>query len=222
MNYFLKLIQTGATAQIAEAVEQDPALVEYSDPQGISALLWAVYMGQPLVRDFLAAHLAAHGVELDIFEAAALGDAPRLKTILSTNPNAAHSFAGDGWTPLHLAAAFGTTAAVSTLLAGGARLDAVSQNTQKNQPLHAALALGRNPETIRLLLAQGADANARQAGGFTPLFSAAAADRRDLVELLLAHGALPSLPSDDGKTPAQYARERGHAELAAWLETLSS
>lgn len=221
MNHFLKLIQTGSTAEIAEAVEQDPALVEYYDSQGVSALLWAVYMGQPLVRDFLVARLAAHGADLNIFEAAAIGDVARLTAILGVAPVAAQSFAGDGWTPLHLAAAFGTPNAVSTLLAGGARVDAVSQNAQQNQPLHAALALGRNPDTILLLLDHGADPNARQTGGFTPLFSAAAANCSDLAELLISHGAKAFLANDDGKTPAQYARDRGHEDLATWLEAQS-
>lgn len=217
MNPFLQLIRTGATAEIADAVERDPALAEYRDPQGVSALLWAVYSGQPLICDFLATRLAAQGAPLDIFEASATGNEVRLIEILAEDPAAAQSVAGDGWTALHLAAAFGTPATVAVLLSHGARVDAVSGNAQQNQPLHAAVALGRNPAIVTLLLERGADPNARQAGGFTPLFSAAAANHRDLAELLLAHGANPGLTSDQGLTAAGFARERGHAELADWL-----
>jgi uncharacterized protein len=219
MNPFLQMIRTGATAEIADAVERDPALVEYRDPQGVSALLWAVYSGQPLIRDFLAARLAVHGAPLDIYEAAATGDEARLNQILDADPAAAQSVAGDGWTALHLAAAFGTPASVATLLSHGARVDAVSDNAQQNQPLHAAVALGRNPAIVTLLLSHSADPNARQAGGFTPLFSAAAVNCRELAELLLAHGADPALASDQDRTAADFARERGHAELADWLAT---
>ena len=215
---FLKLIQTGATAEIAAAVEADAALVQVRDPQGVSALLWSVYAGQPMVRDYLLAQLVTHGVLLDVFEAAALGDVLRLEDILSADPAAAHSFSGDGWTPLHLAAAFGTPDSVDLLLQHGAQVDAMSKNPQRNQPLHAALALGRNPETVRLLLAHGADPNATQVGGFTPLFSAATANRRDLAELLVEHGAEALHRSDLGKTAPDFARERGHNELADWLE----
>lgn len=183
-------------------------------------LLWSVYCGQPLVRDFLLARLAAEGIALDIFEAAATGNEAQLAALLEAQPELAQSFSGDGWTPLHLAAAFGTPAAVSALLAAGAPVDAVSRNPQHNQPLHAALALGKNADTVRLLLQQGAAANAAQAGGFTPIFSAAIANRRDLAEILLAHGADPHRISDQGKTAADFARERGHAELAVWLEPL--
>jgi ankyrin repeat protein len=220
MNPFLKMIQSGATSEVAEAVELDPALVEYRDPQGVSALIWAVYSGQPLVRDFLASRLATHGVSLDIFEAAASGDDARLQAILTADHSAAQSVSGDGWTALHLAAAFGTPTAVASLLSFGARVDAVSDNAQHNQPLHAACALGRNLATIEILLSNGADANAVQAGGFTAIFSAATANRKDVAELLVKHGANPHHSSEQGKTPAFFARERDHAEMADWLDSL--
>ena len=176
---FLKLIQTGATAEVADAVQDDPALAQARDPQGVSALMWAIYSGQGMIRDFLLLQLAAQAADLDAFEAAATGNTARLSTILDDDAASAQALAGDGWTALHLAAAFGTPTAVALLLTRGARVDAVSENPQRNQALHAALALGRDPDTVRILLANGADANAMQAGGFTPLFSAAAANRRD-------------------------------------------
>jgi len=216
---FLKWIQQGATAEIAAAVHDDPGLVTARDPQGVSPLLWSVYFGQPLVRDFLLGRLEADGVALDIFEAAAMGDESSLHHLLEAEPELAHEFSGDGWTALHLAAAFGTPSAVVVLLDAGADVKAVSRNPQQNQSLHAALALGKNAETIEFLLDHGAPANATQAGGFTPLFSAAIANRRDLAEMLLAHGADPSHKSEQGKSAADFARERGHAELAAWLES---
>lgn len=217
---FLKLIQTGATAEIAAAVENDPDLAEVRDPQGVSALLWSVYSGQPLVRDFLLAQLATHGTLLDIFEAASVGDVLRLEDISSVDPGTVNTLSGDGWTPLHLAAAFGTPQAVDMLLQHNAPVDAISRNPQRNQPLHAALAIGRNTETVRLLLAHGADPNATQAGGFTPLFSAATANRRDLAEMLIDCGGHPHHRGDMDKTAADFARERGHTSLAEWLEAL--
>lgn len=220
MSQFLKLIQTGATAEVADAVERDPSLASYRDPQGVSALMWSIYCGQALVRDFLLQRLAAMEISLDVFEASALGDVARLKQILDAEANAVCEFSADGWTALHLAAAFGTPETVALLLDRGARVDTVSQNPQKNLPLHAAYALSKNREVIELLLAHGADANALQVGGYTALFSAAAANRRDLAELLLICGAKPNARNDQGKTAAEYARERGHEEIASWLETL--
>jgi uncharacterized protein len=214
---FFKLIQTGATAEIADAVRNDPSLARTHDANGVSALLWSVYTGQTVVRDFLLAELAHQHVELDVFEAAAIGDTARLAAILDADQRAVHAYSADGWTPLHLAAAFATPAAAELLLKHGAKVDAVSKNPQSNQPLHAALALSRNSETVKLLLAGGADPNAIQTGGFTPIFSAATANRKDLAELLRSAGASAQIRSDQGKTPADFARERGHTELADWL-----
>jgi ankyrin repeat protein len=216
---FLKLIQSGATAEIASAAEANPALLQARDPQGVSMLLWSVYSGQTMVRDYLLAQLATHGVLLDIFEASAVGDVLRIEDILAADPAMGHSFSGDGWTPLHLATAFGTPQSVDLLLQHGAQVDAVSKNAQRNQPLHAAMALSRNPETVRLLLAHGADPNATQVGGFTALFSAASADRRDLAEMLIESGAHALHRNDMGKSSADYARERGHGDFADWLES---
>jgi ankyrin repeat protein len=62
-------------------------------------------------------------------------------------------------------------------------------------------------------LSRGADANAKQQAGYTPLHGAAAAGDRTLCELLLLHGAKKNTKGDDGKTPADLARERGHQSL---------
>ena len=217
---FLQLIQSGDAAAVAAALENDLSLAQYRDAQGVSALLWSVYTGQRKVSLLLMAKLATLSVPLDVFEAASTGDEARLQAILSEKASAVEEFSSDGWTALHLAAAFGTPLSVGALIFRGARVDAISQNAQQNQPLHAALALGKNPSTIELLVSHGADVNATQAGGFTPIFSAAAANRIDLVEMLMEHGANPRHTSDQGNTPADIAREHGHAELADWLDSL--
>lgn len=219
---FLKLIQRGATAEIADAVASDPSLLTWRDAQGLSALTWSIYSGQTMVRDFLHAERQREGIAYDACEAAAIGDAAALAQALEATPEALNEPSPDGWTLLHLAAAFGTPATVQLLLSRGAEVCACSSNAQRNEPLHAALALGRDPETVRLLLEAGAKPDARQTGGFTAIFSAAAANRRDLCELLLAHGANPLLANDFGQTAASYARERSHTELADWLESQSS
>ena len=58
-----------------------------------------------------------------------------------------------------------------------------------------------------------------QAGGYTPLHQAAAAGLEELTRILLEAGADPSRLCDQGKTPADYARDRNHEGV---LQQLSS
>ena len=203
---FLNLIQNGQTAEVAAAAEEDPSLIACRDAQGVSAFLWSIYQRQPLIRDFLLTHLPT----LDIFEACALGDCGRIESLLRQDAMLVHESSADGWAPLHLAAAFGGPQATALLLSHGAHLHRFSRNPMHNQPLHACVALSQDCETVRLLIEQGADVNMAQAGGYTPLHQAAAAGLEELTRILLEAGADPARPCDQGKTPADYARERKH------------
>ena len=214
---FLNLIRNGETAEVAAAAEEDPSLITSRDAQGVSAFLWSIYSGQPLVRDFLLTRLP----DLDIFEAAALGDCGRIERLLQQDGQLIHQISADGWSPLHLAAAFGGPQATTLLLSHGAEVNQLSGNPMQNQPLHACIALGRDCETANILIAHGASVNQAQAGGYTPLHQAAAAGLADMTQLLLKAGANPAQPCHQGKTPADYARDRHHEavvqQLSEWL-----
>ncbi len=210
---FLNLIRMGETAEVATAAEEDPSLIACRDSQGVSALMWSVYTRQPLIRDFLVAHLP----ELDLFEAAAVGDCRTLESLLRKDALLIYQTSEDGWGALHLAAGFGGAPATALLLEHGAHVHLISRNPMRNQALHACLGLSQDLATARLLIAQGADVNFAQAGGYTPLHQAAAAGANELVVILLDSGADPDKLCDQGKTPAAYAIERNHEETAALL-----
>lgn len=210
---FLKLIRGGETAETAAAAEEDPSLVSCRDAQGVSAFLWSIYSGQPLIRDFLLSRLAG----LDVYEASALGDCTRLEPLLQSDAGLIHQTSADGWAPLHLAAAFGGPQATALLLARGAQVNQISRNAMQNQPLHACIGLSRDCETARILIAGGADVNMTQAGGYAPLHQAAAAGLEDLTRILLEAGADPARLCQQGKTAADYARERHHDRVAQLL-----
>jgi len=210
---FLNLVRSGDTAKIASEVEADPALARCRDAQGVSALTWSVYAGQPLVRDFLRQHAG----ELSVSEAACVGDCECLQRLIAADAMVAREVSGDGWPPLHLSAAFASPEAVTLLLEHGAHIHQVSHNPMRNQALHACIALRNSVEVARLLVEAGADVNATAAGGYTPLHLAASNGNREMVVLLLGSGADPNARCDQDKTPADYARERGHAEVVALL-----
>lgn len=209
----LNMIRRGQAAELAALVAESPSAARVRDAQGVSMLMWSVYARQTQITDCLR---GAAG-DLDVFEAAALGDCDRLRAILSSDAMQVWAISPDGWAPLHLAAAFAGPESVKLLLEHGAHAHQVSHNPQRNQPLHAAIALGNSTQTIALLLEAGADVNATQAGGFTPLHQAAAAGKRDIAALLLNNGARRDSRCDQGKLAADYARERGHSAVAEML-----
>lgn len=214
-QHFFDLIRQGKTAEIAEAVEAQPSVAGSRDAQGISALMLAVYTQQPVIRDFLLTRLR----DLDIFEAAAVGNCERLRSLIAEDALSARAVSADGWTPLHLAAAFSGPEPVALLLEHGAHIHQFSHNPMRNQPLHACIALNNSLEVVRVLLEAGADVNASQHGGYTPLLQAAAAGKKEIVQLLLESGARSDCVCDRGKSAADYAGERGHAEV---IEILAS
>lgn len=178
-----------------------------------SPILMAVYRGE---RDVLARLLAAHPT-LTFFEAAAVGDAARLRELLGGDPLAVKAQSVDGWTALHMAGFFGRAGAVDALLAAGADVRARSTNSHANTPLHAAAANGGNVRIITALLAHGADVNALEPAGYTPLHLVAERGDLALVELLLAHGADAGARTREGRTPLQIAEAKGHAAVARRL-----
>lgn len=190
-------------------------MTERSDNSG-SPIFEALYRGDAVAAE----KMAAEQLELDAFEAAAIGRAERLRELLDGDPSLARAWSSDGFTALHLAAFFGRAGAAQVLLERGADPEAVSQHEfVKVTALHSAVAQegAEDGETARALLDHGAPVNAPAEDGGTPLHSAAANGNRKLVELLLAHGAEPAAVRDDGKTPADLAREAGHDDVAEAL-----
>ena len=175
----------------------------------------AVYRGErATVERLLSADL-----ELDVFEAAAVGRGDRVRELLERDPTLAGAFSTDGFTALHLAAFFSHDVDSARLLVeAGADVSAPARNPMAVTPLGSAAARGAHA-VAALLLDAGADVADAQHGGYTPLHSAGANGDAELVELLLARGADPARSADDGRTPAAMARERDHPEVATTLET---
>src|SRR5437762_8295297 len=206
----VEAIKKGDIAAVKTIIAADPDALTSNEEPG-SPLLTALYHGQLEIADMIADE-----IELDVFEAAASGNPGRLKELTSADPGITRQ-ATDGWTPLHLAAFFGRTAAAQVLIDAGADLKSVSANSTGNTPLHAALAGRGDEELILMMLQAGSDAGATTVEGYTPIHIAASRGSQKMCELLIEYGAQAGAKMSDGKTPADIAEERNHDGLAEYL-----
>ena len=207
-------IRAGDADAAAAVLDHTPESAHGTGAAGESPILEALYRG----RSELAARIAQQR-DVSLVEAAALGAESRLNALLERDGQSLDERSADGWTPLHLAAFFGHTGTVAALIARGADLEARSVNHMANTPLSAAIAGATNRTTIATLLDSGADANAEGAGGVRPIHLAASRGSAAVVRELLVRGARADVATDEGKTAAQYATERGHPGVASLLDT---
>ncbi|PTQ09793.1 hypothetical protein CLG96_11475 [Sphingomonas oleivorans] len=95
--------------------------------------------------------------------------------------------------------------------------DALPTPERRQQLLFEAARLGRT-DLIASLVQVGADVNAYDARGFTPLILAAYNDHLDTVEALIAAKADPCLPDrDQGNSAQMGVAFKGHDAIAARL-----
>jgi ankyrin repeat protein len=205
-------IAAADSARVDALLDGDSDLAAARNHQGLSAVLAALYCR----NDDILTALLDRRPPLDLFEAAAIGEAALLGELVDSGDDPA-AWAVDGFSALHLASFFGRTAVVRLLLDRHVPVDRPSRNGMRVTPLHSAAA-GGHAGIAALLLAAGADPNARQHGGWTPLHAAAQQGNATLVRSLLEHGADPAAENAEGLTPRDLAVAGGQEEVIALFE----
>ncbi len=208
----ISLIKAGENDLLESGLRDDPKLVNSRTAQGISLLQVAAYCRNSFAVDILKRYKK----ELDVFEAASIGDSETVIQLLDNNPDWLNWFSPDGFTVLGLASFFGHFSLVALLLDGGADPNIASNNAFKVAPIHSACAISHVGIT-ELLLKYHADVNAKQMQGVTPLHSAAHNGQTKLSKLLLDNGADINAATDNGKTPLLMAKENNFQETADLL-----
>ena len=211
-------IEAGDLAGVDRTLSSEPLAIQARTAEGLSPIMVAAYWGQAKVL----ARLLEAGGDLDLWEASTVGATDRVSQLVNDQPGLVHSRSADGFTALHLAVFFGHPDTARVLIDTGSDVSARTTNAFDNQPLRAAAAssaVQSRLACVRLLVEAGAPVNERQAGGFTPLMSAAQKGDNPVAELLLDAGADPGLEDDQGLSAVDHAVNAGHTDLAAKLRT---
>ncbi|MEO6004327.1 MAG: ankyrin repeat domain-containing protein [Opitutus sp.] len=227
-----------ASSPLADAVEKSDRAavrammrdsdVNASQPDGMTALHWAVYQDDVETAKLLLGAGASAKAEnrygvTPLSLACTNGNAALVELLLAAgaNPNAA--LAG-GETPLMTAARTGRLEPVKALLARGAEVNAKLPSGQT--ALMWAAAEGHTA-VVEALLAAGAEFRAAVATGFTPMLFAVRGGHAEIVRDLLKAGVDVNEAAQPSKNVAKFLRkgasalttaiENGHFELAAEL-----
>src|SRR5450432_3009226 len=92
----------------------------------------------------------------------------------------------------------------------------ISNTPDPNRDLRLAT-IKRDLESAGAILASGADINASDSFGWTPLMIAAKNGSTELVQLLLTSGADPNRENSTGATALYLAVKRGHIDIVELL-----
>ena len=210
---FFALADADDADGLDKALKGVPETFRLRNEAGETLFLYCVFRGKAK-----CAELLKHRGGQSLHEAALAGDADRVATLAKAALWAVDTLSPDGWTALHLAAFLGQGAALAALLDHGADARIFGKAFESNLPIHAAAA-GRRIDkgSFAKLVAATGNPDVLQKAGYTALMIAAGNGFADAVDVLLAAGANKTIKSPDGKSAADFARERGHADLAARL-----
>ena len=232
------LARTGQREAVLAAITSPDLDVNVTDPDGSTALLWAIYkvdheLVSALLKDHANPNITNHFGAAPLTEAAKLGDVDLVRMLLEAkaDPNSPNQ---DNQTALMLASSIGSREIAQMLISHGANVNAVESFRGQTALMWAA---GEgHPDIVDLLLAHHADvkrrakyddwprqmtseprAQFRQTGGLTALLYATRSGCYHCAVAIVKAGADVNQPNPDGITPLINALDNRDYDIANFL-----
>ena len=193
--------------------------VNAAQPDGATALAWAVHLGERRMAEALldagaSPNTADEYGETPVTLAAANGDAALVERLLAAGGNA-RAARWNGETAVMIAAGAGSLDAVRRLVDHGADVNAAEPHGGQTALMWAAAEGHR--DVVAGLLEMGAKVDAASKKGFTPLVFAAIRDDAASVKTLVQAGANPNVSLVSGTKPIIVALQYQHTASALAL-----
>ncbi|HEY4214070.1 MAG TPA: ankyrin repeat domain-containing protein [Steroidobacteraceae bacterium] len=232
------LVRAGHPEAVLAAITSPDIDVNAAEPDGSTALLWAVHsVNHDLVRALLKAgakpNIANHFGASPLTEAVKLGDVGIATLLLDAGADV-NSPNQDNQTTLMLASSIGSRELAALLITRGADVNAVERF--RNQTALMWAAAEGHADVVELLLDHGADvkpraayddwprqetseprAQFRQTGGLTALLYAARTGCYACAVAIVKAGADVNQPNPDGITPLIDALDNKSYDIAMLL-----
>jgi cytohesin len=199
----------GEIERVKLLISED-ADVNVKDSEGLTPLHYAAREGHKEIVELLLAHgadvnISGANYNMTVLEYAMRSNHTDIVQLLVSK--------GADISPLHFALYMKDETKARSLIEGGA--DVSRRTPNGTTPLDRAVIAGLK-DIAELLIAKGADVNAKGTWNWTPLHSAVHGSK-DIVELLITEGANVNARDGASRTPLWYAKDEGHAEIVELL-----